>query len=234
MEPTIVAAYPGHEISWRDIFWTGASVDSLSLQGDGLYRFDLELGKYSGSNFVVTNVDPNTFQISQSGNLDSSQNPTPPYLNMSAVLAHNYTMLVRIDNTRCNAHIHDAELNETGALSGPCGFIKYDNTGQHVHLSFEAMHPRNFATFNYNVYKGNHTQDTGIHPSGYVLSSVSPFTLSAGVFSDDFTVADLLNGCPGQAAFSENLYVTSLATDGSNRLNAYDDSDVNAFALSNT
>jgi hypothetical protein len=236
LEPTIVAAYPGHEIFWRDIFWTSATVDSSGFPmatGNGLYRFDLELGTYSGSNFVVTDVDPRTFQISQSGDLDSSQDPTAPYLNMIGPLAHNYTMLVRIDNAQCTAHIHDAQL-ETGALSGPCGFIKYTDVNQDVLLSFEASHPRNFASFSYNVYKGNHTQDTGIHPAGYVFSTVSPFTLAAGLFSDNFTVNDLLNGCPGQAAFSENLYVAALATNGSARLYGYDASDVNAFALSNT
>ena len=67
-----------------------------------------------------------------------------------------------------------------------------------------------------------------------MVSSVGGFTLSAGVFSDDFTVSSLLNGCPGQAAFSENLYVAALATDGSNRLYSLDASNVNAFALSNT
>ena len=234
LEPTITGAYPGHEIFWRDIFWTSATVDSSSLTGDGLYRFDLELGKYSGSTFVVTDVDPRTFQISQIGNLDASQDPTSPYVNMSGVLAHNYTMLVRVDNAHCTAHIHDAQLDD-GTLSGTCGFIKYTNQNQKVLLSFEALHPRNFARFSYDLYKGNHTQDTSIHPRGYVFSNVGDFTLTAGVFGDNLnTVADLLNGCPLQAAFSENLGVAALATDGSVRLDGYDRSDVNAFALSNT
>ena len=71
--------------------------------------------------------------------------------------------------------------------------------------------------------------------------------MSGGIFGADFTVSGLLNGCPGQAAFAENLHVSALATDGTNRLYAYDyhDSvtntdryydayDTNAFALSNT
>jgi hypothetical protein len=238
LEPSILAAHPGKiplvDIFWRDIFWSGGSIDSNSL-ADGLYRFDLELGKYDSSgNFVVTAVDPNTFQISEFGNLDNSQNPSPAYLNMSGAKARNFTMLVRIDNAHCTAHIHDAVLIETLAKSGACGFIHYTNTNQHVRLSFEASQPRNFAYFVYSVIKGNNTVPTGINPAGYVDTSVGDFLLAGGVYWDDISVLSLLNGCPGQAAFSENLYVYSIATDGYRRLNEYDAPDVNAFALSNT
>ncbi len=238
LEPTILAAHPGKvpftDIFWRDIFWTGGAVDSNSL-ANGLYRFDLELGKYDGSgNFVVTNVNPKTFQISEFSNLDNSQDPTSSYLSMSGGLAKNFTMLVRIDNAHCNADIHDAVLHETGALSGPCGFIKYTDVNQHIDLSFEASHPRNFAHFSFDVIKGNNTVDTGIHPSGYVNANVGGFTLAGGAFRNSYTVNALLNGCVGQAAFSENLYVRSIATDGYQRLSGYDKSDVNAFALSNS
>ena len=100
-------------------------------------------------------------------------------------------------------------------------------------MSFEASQPRNFATFGFNVIKGNNSEDTGIHPGGYVNTSVGDFTLAGGIYSDDVTVASLLGTCPGQAAFSENLSVYSIATDGTNRLDGYDAGDVNAFALSN-
>jgi hypothetical protein len=233
LEPTITSLYPGKELFWRDIFWTSATVDSTSLPGDGLYRFDLELGKYSGSTFVVTDVDPRTFQISKIDDLDYPQNPTTPYLNMSGALAHNFTMLVRIDNAHCTAHINNAE-SDTGVLSGTCGFIKYTDSNQNIILSFKALHPRNFASFSFDVYKGDGTQNTGIHPTGYVFSSVDSFTLAGDTFSDQFTVNHLLNGCLLQAAFSENLHVSALATNGSIKLDVYNASDVNAFALSNT
>ena len=239
LESTITAAFPGKvpgvDIFWRDIFWTGGSVDSHSLS-DGLYRFDLELGTYNGAgNFVVTDVNPATFQVSQLNDLDSSQDPSSAYLHMNGALAKNFTMLVRIDNAPCHADILDAQLLETGALSGPCGFIIYtDKDAQHIHISFEASQPRGFATFGFSIIKGNNTEDTGIHPGGYVNTGVGDFSLLAGTYSDDITVASLLGNCPGQAAFSENLSVYSIATDGSNRLSGYDAGDVNAFALSNT
>ena len=70
--------------------------------------------------------------------------------------------------------------------------------------------------------------------SGYVISGVGGFALAGGLFTQDVPVSQLLGSCP-QAAFSENLNVYALATDGTNRLQSgYDRSDVKAFALSNS
>lgn len=245
---------------WTDMFFDSAYLDTNSLT-DGIYQFELELlKKQSGGSFTVVPVAKATFQISEYNVIGNSQDAPDNYLNINsgnAAKADSYKMNVRIDNAPCVADIHDAMLNETGDLSGPCGFIHYGNTGQHIHISFEASHPRNFATFNFGIVKGNNTVATGINTSErYVLSSVpvggisGDFTLSGGLFGHDFTVLELLNGCVGQAAFSENLWVWSLATDGTYRLTGaienggmdnplseakyYNPSDVNAFALSNT
>jgi hypothetical protein len=236
--------------TWEDIFFDSAYIDSHSLTDGWLYRFDLELlNQDAAGHFHVVSVARSTYQVSQANAILDSQDAPDNYLLPQNPLqnAKSLSFNVRIDNAPCTGKIYDAKINETGALSGPCGFIKYDTTSQHVHLSFEASQPRNFATFNYGVIKGDGTQPTGINPAGYVVSSVDGFTLSAGVFSDDFTVDSLLNGCPGQAAFSENLHVAAMATDGTNRLYAldyidtithtivnYDAYDVNAFALSHT
>lgn len=233
---------------WEDIFFDSAAVDSHSMT-DGIYRIELELLKReSNGSFTPVQVNKQTFQVSRINDIRSSQDAPDNYLNLvSATKASSYKMYIRIDNAPCVADIHDARLVETGALSGSCGFIRYDNTDQHIHLSFEASHPRNYARFGFGLVKGNNTQATGINPSGYVLSSVGGFTLSGGLYQADFKVLNLLNGCPGQAAFSENLNVYALATDGTNRLYGfdyqdtithvnyyYDASDINAFALSNT
>jgi hypothetical protein len=235
--------------TWEDIFFDSAYIDSHSLT-DGLYRFDLELlSQDAAGHFHVVPVARPTFQVSEAGDILNSQDAPNNYLLPQSPLfdANSLSFNVRIDNAPCVAKIHDAQLVETGALSGACGFIVYNNTSQHVDLSFEASHPRNFATFSFGVVKGNGTQPTGINPGGYVVSSVGGFTLSGGLFNAQFTVSSMLNGCPGQAAFSENLHVAALATDGTNRLYAfdyhdtatntdynYDAYDVNAFALSNT
>ncbi len=248
--------------TWEDIFFDSAYIDSHSLT-DGVYRFDLELLRHDAAGFHVVPVARPTFRVSEVNSIldnqaapDAYMRPTNPLL-----MAQSLSFNVRVDNAPCVAKIHDAELlnmNGPNAFSGPCGFIKYTDPSQNVQISFEASQPRNFATFNFGIVKGNGTQPTGINISGaYVGSSVDissvisgvtgTFALAGGLFSDNFTVGTLLNGCPGQAAFSENLYVASLATDGTYRLQGldytdsvthvsyyYDPSDVNAFALSNT
>lgn len=231
----------GRSPEWTYMFFDSAYIDSNSLT-DGIFKFELELLKQQANgSFTLIRVAKETFQVSEYGNIGNSQNAPDGYLNIYSgnhALADSYKMNVRIDNATCVADIHDAVLNETLAPSGPCGFIIYSHTGQHVHISFEASHPRNFATFSFGIVKGNNTQPTGINPSGYVISSVGGFTLSGVVFNDDFTVLELLNGCINQAAFSENLNVWCLATDGTYRLSSIESKyykyDVNAFALSNT
>ena len=246
-EPLIPAADVPLDKQWTSPDFWSASIDSNSL-GDGLYRFDLELGKMAAGVFQRVAVPKSVFQVSDFNNSLNSVN-TPDYdLNIDSgnpANAFNLSIKVRIDNAPCTADIHDAELTDgSGTVildgngqpvkSGECGFIHYTNVNQGVRLSFEASHPRNFATFGYSVIKGNNTLPTGVNPGGYVISSVGGFTLAGGVFTDDLPVSQLLGSCP-QAAFSENLNVYGLATNGTVRLQSgYDASDVNAFALSNT
>jgi hypothetical protein len=141
---------------------------------------------------------------------------------------------VRIDNAHCQADIQDANITVNGVTeySGRCGFLHYTDVGQKVHISFIATQARNFATFSFSVVKGNGTENPGISEGGYVNSSVGIYILSGGVYADNVNVSQLLGTCP-KAAFAENLYVASLATDGTRRLHEYDASDTNAFALSN-
>jgi len=247
----------GRQPEWTDIFFDSAYIDSHSLT-DGVYQFELELLKKAGSSFVVVPVAKPTYQVSEFNSIGNNQDAPNDYLTINgAGKAISYKMNVRIDNAACVGDIHDAELvlvPGPNVFSGPCGFIHYTDTAQDVKISFEASHPRNFARFVFGIVKGNNTapQPTGVNQSGYVLSSiVGGYSLSGVVFSENFTVLFLLSGCKGQAAFSENLHVLALATDGTHRLEGfdyqyhdfitntdinvnYDAYDVNAFALSNT
>jgi hypothetical protein len=219
---------------WSDIFFDSASVDSHSL-GNGIHKFELELLKQEADgSFTLVPVSKSTFQVSEYSNINNSQDAPNGYLNINSnpAKANSFKMNVRVDNDVCVADIQDALLIENPGQPRTCGFIKYNNTTDHVQLSFIASHPRNFADFSFNVIKGNNTENTGIHPFGYVLSGAGGFILAGGIFYGNVTVAQLLGSCPRQAAFSENLYVAALATDGNRRLSEYDRSDVNAFATS--
>jgi hypothetical protein len=150
-----------------------------------------------------------------------------------------FKMTFRVDNNLCNAEIDNITvMNSDGTTTDSdtaCGFATYnDKNTSEVEFSFAATHPNNFAVFSFGVIRGNGnacpTADTG----GMVIgNSSNGYTLAGGKYSKEVPIAGLLGPC-AQAAFSENLSVHALATDGSNRLSGYDDYDVAAFALEPT
>lgn len=239
-DPGVPAADKLLTIQWTSPDFWSASLDSNSLS-DGLWRFDLELLKRNGAGvFQVVEVPKQVFQVSDYSNSGNSIDAPNTYLNIDTgnlSKAFNLQIKVRIDNALCYANIQDANITVNGITeySGNCGFLHYTDVNQVVHISFIASQPRNFATFKFQVLKGNNTDPItpSIDQSGYVISSVGLYTLSGGIFNDNVPVSQLCGSCP-QAAFAENLYVYSLATDGTRRLSEYDASDTNAFALSNT
>jgi hypothetical protein len=227
-------------IQWTSPDFWSAALDSNSLE-DGLWRFDLELlAKDPTGNFVAVSVPKQVFQVTQANNYGNSVNAPDTYLGLIPLLpalASRLSVKVRIDNAHCEADIQDATITVGGVtkLSGPCGFLQYTDPAQPVKISFNASHPRNFALFHFWVVKGNNTNPItpSIDQNGYVNSSVGGYNLASGVFSRDVSVDQLKGSCP-QAAFAENLYVRALATNGTRYLYEYDDSDTNAFAVSNT
>lgn len=239
-DPGVPAADKLLTIQWTSPDFWSASLDSNSLS-DGLWRFDLELLKRNGAGvFQVVEVPKQVFQVSDYSNSGNSIDAPNTYLNIDAgnlSKAFNMQVKVRIDNALCYANIQDANITVNGVTlySGSCGFLHYTDVNQIVLISFIASQPRNFATFKFQVVKGNNTDpiSPSIDQSGYVISSVGLYTLSGGIFNDNVPVSQLCGSCP-QAALAENLYIYSLATDGTRRLSEYDASDTNAFALSNT
>jgi hypothetical protein len=238
-DPGVPAADKLLTIQWTSPDFWSALVDSNSLS-DGLWRFDLELLQLNAGVFQLVSVPKQVFQVSDYNNSGNSVDAPNEYLNIDSgnlSKAFNLQVKVRIDNAHCNADIQDANITVNGITeySGKCGFLHYTDVNQNVYISFIASHPRNFATFGFSVVKGNNTDpiNPSINQYGYVISSAGIYTLSGGIFSDNVPVSQLLGTCP-QAAFAENLYVYSRATNGTRRLYEYDASDTNAFALSNT
>ena len=122
-----------------------------------------------------------------------------------------------------------------GAYSSTeCGFVRYKDKGtSDVNFRFRASHPNDFATFNFNVVRGNSSDplsnaDTG----GMTGASTSNYALSAaGLYQNGVNVGYLLGTCPDKAAFAEHLYVNGLHTNGTSILDDFDASAVAAFAL---
>jgi hypothetical protein len=249
-----VTSYPGvpADAEWTSFNFLSASLDSTKIANGHTIQLNLQLMNKNGAGvFEVVSAPVATFQVSVDTNAAAAYDGSTPAPYTASGSGDNYLALdpstpgnalslslkVRIDNASVTAQINPVELVSTGGstvTAGPCGMLESPpgDTPVSFDLSFVATEPFNFATFSYEVYRGSSGGVLGA--SGYVFQSASPFTLSGAVFSDSAPVGSLLGTCPA-AAFSENLSVDSLATDGTGALwldgGPYAASDVNAFAL---
>lgn len=206
-------------------------VDSTSLKGDGLYEFKLEFFNAAG---VRQNVADTANQISNPANLGQSQPAGSDYLLPASEDAFKpFRMKLRIDNQKCTAQIYTV-LVDGKASSTECGFVQYkDKSTSNVNFRFRASHPNDFATFSFNVARGNSADplsnaDTG----GMVVGSTANYTLGVdGIYRNAVNVGYLLGSCPDKAAFAEYLYVDGLHTNGTSILDSFDASALAAFAL---
>ncbi len=215
---------------WQTADTVSAAFDSSGLDGDGLYEFTLELFDQNGNKIFH---DPTIYKVPKVTNSGETENATPEFLVWDAANGTtDFHMVVRIDNTRTEGDIHDVQVGAN--VSGPCGFIKYTNpNAQQVRLSFQAHHDNKFATFSFNVIKGNNTESCPGDTAGFVFSATPGYSRSGDgefVAAPFLTPAAMLGTCT-KGAFAEGLYVSALHTNGYNRISDFDFSDTNAFAL---
>ncbi len=206
-------------------------IDSTSLKGDGLYEFKLEFFNSSGGR---QNVSDSVNQISDPDNLGMSQPAGSHFLLPSAEDSFRpFRMKVRVDNQQSTAQIYNVQVDGK-ASSTECGFVQYDDKGtSNVRFRFRASHPNDFATFSFNVVRGNSASPlSDADTRGMVGASTANYALSgAGIYENAINVGYLLGSCPGKAAFAEDLYVNGLHTNGTSILDAFDASGLAAFAL---
>ncbi len=237
---------------WMTQAFTVASIVSTDLQ-DGMYDFRFELYRINAgtpervsvprSTFHVSNPDDTRISLPLSNTAFSSADypafHVEDYLVNdpgNALNALAYKMSFRVNNDSCNAVIDNITvLNTDGSTADSdteCGFAPYaDKATSKVEFSFEASHPENFAVFGFSVIRGNAIPCPDANTDGMVIgNSSNGYTLAGGRYSKEVPVASLLGNCE-QAAFSENLHVYALATNGYRRLYEYDRPWVAAFAI---
>lgn len=139
-----------------------------------------------------------------------------------------FVFYLHVDNRKCQAIIDAPTIGGVSA-GDMCGFLRYTPSDQ-VRIAFHALHPANFATFNFAITRGA----TLVNSAGGEVKAIA-----AGVYTgdgsgnfekNDFSTSTLLGPC-GEAAFAENLYVDAKAINGWRRLDEYDADAVRAFAL---
>ncbi len=210
---------------------------------NGHYELKLELFDASGGAPVrVSGVD---FQIPRSDvpapfstDAEVELVPAPSsYLIREAGQVVGFRMIIRVDNSKCGAVIHETSVPGSAE---ECGFITYDPTGPaSATLGFAATHDNDFATFAFSVVRGRCSLGFAAAAGVVGDSTVGGYSLdSGGVYRRAIPVSALLaplpphcpDGCRN-GAFAEHLHVNSLTTDGWGRLEYLDAHAVAAFAL---
>ena len=200
----------------------------------GTESFDLwDNGQNPGSDGFVSQGTMAQL-VSNPANLGQSQPAGSAYLlPVSEDSFKPFRMKVRVDNQKSTAVIYNI-LVDGVASSTECGFVKYKDKGtSDVNFRLRASHPNDFATFNFNVVRGNSADPlSSADTAGMVGASTANYTLGADeVYRNAVNVGYLLGTCPDKAAFAEHLYVNGLHTNGTSILDTFDASALAAFAL---
>lgn len=218
---------------WNQDTWT-VFFDSSAFS-DGLYEFFLELFDFAGNK--LTAIPSQLFQVPDYNTFAPSVDAPPAYLQPSgAGVSSAFKMVARIDNNKTGANIYKIKVNGVEVATDCCGFVPY-HPGDTIEIGFRAYQPENFALFSFTVQKGtcyDSSQSALTNASGMVIGDAGLYNRdSSSIYTHAFTPNQLLGLCSGgkKAAFAEYLYVSALATDGSNRLYYLDSSALGAFAL---
>ncbi|MFK7925513.1 MAG: hypothetical protein AB8H47_26410 [Bacteroidia bacterium] len=229
--------------------------DTPTLTDPGLYELKLELVKIVAGNAVVAAVSDSTFQVPESidnsfstyDNGDATAYLHPATTSAGDVIetgARVFCFKVRIDNAPVVANLEVPEI-DGNAADPNCGFVPYPvgsdgnpSSAAQVALQFEAAHPRNFADFRLYLRRGNITVPLpqGSTQSGLYLVGrdwdAGKFDLQGdgNYHVTPIPVEDILGGCT-QAAYSMELRVNALATNGTTDLDYLDERRVNSFAI---
>ncbi len=211
---------------WATDEFAIAVLDTEGLNlAEGSYDFRLQLCRppTAGAAPVPVVVAREVFQMPDPANFNQSTFcdddhliQTPP----GGPNANAFRMRLKVDRDHCVSLIADALMDGTGA-DPQCGILHRGTTAT---LAFTASQPQDRATFSFEVVRGN-GNDVSANTGGFVSAAAANngYTRTGTEFSALIPVSQLFAGCNcPSAAFAETLNVAAMATDGSNRLSAYD------------
>jgi hypothetical protein len=227
---------PGHHIYWPTDTWfadiyTGI-MHSTNLPGGvdisaGKYKFKLEIYDQKGKRVAP---GPSTFQfIVPTGYASDGVTIDSRLALLSEIEDDGFVFCIHVDNRKCAATIDAPTIGGVSA-GDECGFLRYIS-GDQVRIDFHALHPANFATFDFWLKRAAKTlypvwdEEVAANPAGDYEGDGN-----GNFWKSDFSTGALLELCP-EAAFAEILRVRAKCTNGWNRLSQYDAHDERAFAL---
>jgi len=213
---------------------TGNNRSEKAADAAGRYELKLELFDKDGNLINWTDADIDAYITNEPAPFGTD--PVTPKLVNDNYYKHTnvdgdmigFRMVLRIDNNPCEADIKP--ISGTGITTSSCGFVEFD-PGAKIDLAFEASHPNDFATLQFNLTRGVSDNVSAASASGRVGASTTPYSYSSpNDYEETFAVTDLLGTCD-RAAFAENLHVRTLAQNGYHRLSGLDRHDAAGFAL---
>lgn len=193
----------------------------------GKYELVIELFDGDGNRVDINNVGGDEIRYYVPENLDVSTPDT-----IDTLSAHGgsvdrvesvdgmdaFVLPLHVDNNRCTAVVHNAEVGGSGADA--CGVLTYDDRSAMARIPFTALHPNGFASYSLTLKRG-------VSP---VMSDSGQAT-PPGSYSLNASVGALLPAGCDIGGFSSHLHVNAWATNGWGNINAYDANDHAGFAL---
>lgn len=208
--------------SW-DTNTTAPAMDVDNTDDDaGTFEVKIEVFNESGQQvmpgastfeFLALNSDTTTTRYADAGEISNGA----------------FVFKVHIDNNNVTAALPQPSIGGVQA-SDDCGFLRYDDVGDLVHVEFTATHPNDHAVFKFTIKRGSNVLTSTADPyTETAATSAPPYNDISGVYQNDFMATSLVGTCVN-AAFAADLHIWGKATDGRYRLGIYDRRLI-AFAL---
>ena len=200
----------------------------------GRYELKLELFNSTGAlvNWSAENIELRiTNEDAPFGTGTVTTALAPSYNRVLAGLdTMGFRMVVRIDNNRCSADI--LPVGGTVTPDPLCGFHNYSLPSDTAELSIVARHPNSFASYAFVVTRGAGPTIPAASTAGTAGQAGTNGYVETSNFnySKNVVISSLLGPC-SNAAYSERLDVTAMATNGYGTLSGYNAADNAAFAL---
>ncbi|MCW8933247.1 MAG: hypothetical protein OQK98_00850 [Gammaproteobacteria bacterium] len=213
--------------SWN----TSTSVPAISELNvtDSAGTFDVKVEVFNASGqqvmpgagsfeFLARNSDVSTTRYAETGEISNGA----------------FVFQVHIDNNPVTAELPQPSIGAIHA-SDDCGFLRYNDPADSVHIEFIASHPNNHAVLDFTIKRGSNVlpiaSTAGVYSETAAILA-PPYNKVAGVYQQNFTAYELVGDCVN-AAFAADLDVWGKTTNGRYRL-GIDAHRLIAFALAET
>jgi hypothetical protein len=149
----------------------------------------------------------------------NSDGTTTRYADTGEISNGAFVFEVHIDNNDVTAELPQPSIGGVQA-SDNCGFLRYSDPSDFVHVEFTATHPNDHAVFDFTIKRGSNALSTASTLGVYTetaVTSAPPYSDISGVYQHNFAVSALVGRCIN-AAFAADLDIWGKATDGRYRL----------------